>query len=88
MKMIRIKKNYYLKVLESLPFINLTKKQEIAIRNGQKICFDEINEEDKSKKSLLSKSNDSLMICKNENKLICFFKIENNFVKPIRVFNL
>ena len=28
------------KVLESVPFINLTKKQEIAIRNGQKICLD------------------------------------------------
>ena len=31
------------KVLESLPFINLTKKQEIAIRNGKKICLDELN---------------------------------------------
>ena len=76
------------KVLDSLPFINLTKKQEIAIRNGQKICFNELYEEDKSKKSLLFKGNDSLMICKNDNRLICFFKIENNFVKPIRVFNL
>ena len=37
------------KVLESLPFINLTKKQEIAIRNGQKICLDELNEDDKKK---------------------------------------
>ena len=32
------------KVLESLPFINLTKKQEIAIRNGQRIRLDELNE--------------------------------------------
>jgi len=76
------------KALESLPFINLTKKQEIAIRNGKKICLDELNEEDKNKKSFLFKSNDSLMICKNENRLICFFKVENNFVKPTRVFNL
>ena len=76
------------KVLESLPFINLTKKQEIAIRNGQKICLDELNEDDENKKSLLFKSNDNLMICKNENRLICFFKIDNNFVKPTRVFNL
>ena len=76
------------KVLEGLPFINLTKKQEIAMRNGQKICLDELNEDDKNKKSLLFKSNDSLMICKNENRLICFFKIDNNFVKPTRVFNL
>jgi tRNA pseudouridine55 synthase len=76
------------KVLESLPFINLTKKQEINIRNGQKICLDELNEDNKNKKPLLFKSNDSLMICKNENRLICFFKIENNFVKPTRVFNL
>ena len=76
------------KVLESLPFINLTNKQEIAIRNGRKICLDELNEDYKNKKSFLFKSNDSLMICKNENKLICFFKIENNFIKPTRVFNL
>ena len=76
------------KVLESLPFINLTKKQEIAVRNGQRICLDELNEDDKNKIFFLFKSNDNLMICKNENKLICFFKIENNFVKPTRVFNL
>ena len=76
------------KVLESLPFINLTKKQEIAIRNGQSICLDELNEGDKNKKSFLFKSIDNFMICKNENRLICFFKIENNFVKPTRVFNL
>ena len=76
------------KVLESLPFINLTKKQEIAIRNGQRICLDELNEGDKNKNSFLFKSYDNLMICKNENRLICFFKIENNFVKPTRVFNL
>ena len=75
------------KVLDSLPFINLTKKQEIDIRNGQKICLDELNKEDKNK-IFLFKSNDNLMICKNENKVICFFKIENNFVKPTRVFNL
>ena len=76
------------KVLESLPFINLTKKQEIAIRNGQRICLDELNEGDKNKNSFLFKSCDNLMICKNENRLICFFKIESNFVKPTRVFNL
>ena len=76
------------KVLESLPFINLTKKQEIAVRNGQRICLDELNKDDKNKIFCLFKSNDNLMICKNENKLICFFKIENNFVKPTRVFNL
>ena len=76
------------KVLESLPFINLTKKQEIAIRNGQKICLNELNEDDKNKKSFLFTSNDNFMICKNENRLICFFKVENNFIKPIRVFNL
>ena len=76
------------KVLESLPFINLTKKQEIAIRNGQGICLDELNEGDKNKNSFLFKSSDNLMICKNENRVICFFKIENNFVKPTRVFNL
>ena len=75
------------KVLESLPFINLTKMQEIDIRNGQKICLDELIEDDK-KKFFLIKSNDSYMICKNKNKPICFFKIENNFVKPTRVFNL
>ena len=28
------------KVLESLPFINITKKQEIALRNGQSICLE------------------------------------------------
>ncbi len=76
------------KVLESLPFINLTKKQETAIRNGQKICLDELNDDDKNKKPLLSNSKNNFMICKNENRLICFFKIENNFVKPTRVFNL
>ena len=76
------------KVLESLPFINLTKKQEIAIRNGQRICLDELNEGGKNKNSFLFKSTDNLMICKNENRVICFFKIENNFVKPTRVFNL
>ena len=76
------------KVLESLPFINLTKKQEISIRNGQKICLDELNEDNKNIKSFLFKSNDNLMICKNENRVICFFKIENNLVKPTKVFNL
>ena len=76
------------KVLESLPFINLTKKQETAIRNGQKISLDELNIDNNKKKSLLTKSNDEYMICKNKNKLICFFKIEKNFVKPSRVFNL
>ena len=76
------------KVLESLPFINLTKKQEVAIRNGRRICLDELNEDDKNKNSFLFKSNENLMICKNENRVICFFKIENNFVKPTRVFNL
>ena len=76
------------KVLESLPFINLTKKQELAIRNGQKICLDELIIDDKKKKFFLAKSHDDYMICKNNNKLICFFKIEDNFVKPSRVFNL
>ena len=76
------------KVLESLPFINLTKKQELAIRNGQKICLDELIIDDKKKKFFLAKRHDDYMICKNENKLICFFKIEDNFVKPTRVFNL
>ena len=37
-------------VLESLPFINLTKKQEFAIKNGQKICLDELNIDDQKKK--------------------------------------
>ena len=76
------------KVLEGLPFINLTKKQETAVRNGQKICLDELNIDEKKKNFFLVKSNDSYMICKNKNKLICFFKIEDNFVKPTRVFNL
>ena len=76
------------KVLESLPFINLTKKQEIAIRYGQKISLDELNIDDKKINSLLVKSNDGYMICKNKNKLICFFKIDNNFVIPTKVFNL
>ena len=76
------------KVLESLPFINLTKKQEIAVRNGQKICLDELVKDDKKKNFLLTKSNDSYMICKNQNRIICFFKIENNLVKPTKVFNL
>ena len=76
------------KVLKSLPFINLTKKQEIAIRNGQKICLDELIIDDKKKFFFIAKSHDNYMICKNKNKLICFFKIEDNFVKPTRVFNL
>ena len=76
------------KVLESLPFINLTKKQEIAIRNGQKICLDELIIDDRKNFFLIAKSRENYMICKNKNKLICFFKIEDNFVKPTRVFNL
>ena len=76
------------KVLEGLPFINLTKKQEIAIRNGQKICLDELIINDKKKIYFLDKSHVNYMICKNNNKLICFFKIKDNFVKPTRVFNL
>ena len=76
------------KVLKSLPFINLTKKQEIAIRNGQKICLDELIIDDRKFFFLIAKSRDNYMICKNKNKLICFFKIEDNFVKPTRVFNL
>jgi len=76
------------KVLGSLPFINLTKKQELAIRNGQKICLDELIIDNNKKKFFLAKSHDDYMICKNNNKLICFFKIEDNFVKPSRVFNL
>ncbi len=76
------------KVLKSLPFINLTKKQELAIRNGQKICLDELLIDDQKKNLFLIKRNNEFMICKNKNKPICFFKIENNFVKPTRVFNL
>ena len=76
------------KVLGNLPSINLTKKQEIAVRNGQKICLDELVKDDKKKNFLLTKSNDSYMICKNQNRIICFFKIENNLVKPTKVFNL
>ena len=76
------------KVLKSLPFINLTKRQEEVIRNGQRICLNELTIDDKKKKSILNKSDDCYMICKSGNKLICFFKIERNFVKPTRVFNL
>ena len=76
------------KVLESLPFINLTKKQELAIRYGQKISLDELNMNDEKKNFFLIKTNDDYMICKNKNKLICFFRIEKNFIKPTRVFNL
>ena len=76
------------KVLESLPFINLTKKQETIIRNGQKICLNELIIDDKKKFFFLAKSHNSFMICKNKNKIICFFKIEDNFIKPTRVFNL
>ena len=75
-------------VLKSLPFINLTKKQEFAIKNGQNICLDEFNIDEQKKNYFLSKSIDDYMICKNKNKIICFFKIENNSVKPTRVFNL
>ena len=75
-------------ILEGLPFINLTKKQEIAIRNGQKICLDELIIDDQKKLLYLTKCHNNYMICKNKNKLICFFKIEGNFVKPTRVFNL
>ena len=74
------------KVLESLPFINLTKKQEIAIRNGQKICLDELIEYDQ-KFFFLVNNYENYMICKYKDKIICFFKIEDNFVKPTRVFN-
>ena len=52
------------------------------------LCLNELNEDDKNINSFLLKSNENLMICKNENRVICFFKIENNFVKPTRVFNL
>ena len=76
------------KVLESLPFINITKKQEIALRNGQSICLDELIDDEKEKKIILIKSNDYYMVCKNQNRPICFFKIAENFVKPTRVFNL
>ncbi len=76
------------KVLESLPFINLTKKQELAIRNGQKICLDELIIDQQKKFFFLDKGHEDYMICKSKNKLICFFKIDNNFVKPTRVFNL
>ena len=75
------------KVLESLPFINLTKKQEKVIRNGQRICLDDLTIDNNNKKSILNKRSD-YMICKSGNKLICFFKIDKNFVKPTRVFNL
>ena len=75
-------------VLKNLPFLNLTTKQEIAIKNGQKICLDELNIDDQKKIYFLSKSIDDFMICKCENRIICFFKIEKNFVKPTRVFNL
>ena len=76
------------KILESLPFIKLTDNQEIAIRNGQRICLDKLIEDEKKKYFLLNKSNDTYMICKNKNKPICFFKIDNNYIKPTRVFNL
>ena len=76
------------KFLENLPSINLTKKQEIIIRNGQKICLDELSIDDNKKNFFLIKSNDNYMICKNNKRVICFFKVENNFVKPTRVFNL
>ncbi|MDC3063580.1 tRNA pseudouridine(55) synthase TruB [Alphaproteobacteria bacterium] len=76
------------KVLESLPFINLTEKHEIALRNGQRICLDELIENEHKKNFFLNKSNDTYMICKNNNRPICFFKIDNNFIKPTRVFNL
>ena len=76
------------KVLKSLPFINITIKQEIALRNGQSICLDELIDDEKEKKFILMKSNDCYMVCKNKNRPICFFKIEKNFVKPTRVFNL
>ena len=75
------------KVLESLPFINITEKQEIAIRNGQRISLDELIE-DEQKFFFLNKSINTYMLCKNKNRPICFFKIDNNFVKPTRVFNL
>ena len=71
-----------------MPFLNLTTKQEIAIKNGQKICLDELNIDDQKINYFLSKSIDDFMICKCENRIICFFKIEKNFVKPTRVFNL
>ena len=74
-------------VLDSLPFINLNKEQVIALRNGQKVSLDELYIDDTNKKSFLMKSDDDYMICKYKNKLICFFKIERNFVKPTRVFN-
>ena len=76
------------KVLENLPFLNLTNEQEITIRNGQKISLDELDIDIKKKNFLLNNSDDEYMLCKNKNKLICFFKIKNNFVKPSRVFNL
>ncbi len=75
------------KVLENLPFVNLAKKQENALRNGQKICLNELLIDDQKKFFLINGNND-YMICKYDNKPICFFKIENNFVKPTRVFNL
>lgn len=76
------------KVLEGLPSINLTKKQENGIRNGQKFSFDELIVNDESKKNYFINSDEKHMICKYENEPVCFFKIDGNFVKPIKIFNL
>ena len=58
------------------------------MRNGQRICVDELILDDEKKKHILSKRDDDHMVCKSGNKIICFFKIEKNFVKPTRVLNL
>ena len=63
-------------------------KIENKIRNGQKLNLESLKYIDKEKIKYLINNKNEFMICKYRNKPICLFRIDNNILIPLRVFNL
>ena len=75
-------------VLKGCPELKMSKIEENKLRNGQKLNLESLKYIDKEKMEYLINNKNEFMICKYKNNPVCFFRIDNNNLTPVRVFNL
>ena len=75
-------------VLKALPSINLTKDEAYKIKNGQKLSVNDVKYFNKFLKDYPNYNQIEDLYCCVNDVPIAFLKIENNKIRPLRVFNV
>ena len=75
-------------VLKALPSINLTKDEAYKIKNGQKLSVNDVKYFNEFLKDYPNYNQIEDLYCCVNDVPIAFLKIENNKIRPLRVFNV